>query len=80
MKEGRAAGFAPFFVAECWRVLCSPFPLEGGRVWDGGAERNMADGAHEARAPSPAAYRTGVASTPTQPSPLEGEGFAILID
>ncbi|HEV7352381.1 MAG TPA: endonuclease domain-containing protein [Brevundimonas sp.] len=56
----------------------SPFPPDGGRVGDGGASADLA-GLH-------AGGESGIAScaslldhrdgTPTQPSPIEGEGFA----
>jgi 2-oxoisovalerate dehydrogenase E2 component (dihydrolipoyl transacylase) len=54
----------------------APFPLEGGRVGDGGARASDAGEAQKASsAPSAPASRQP-ASTPTQPSPLEGEGSA----
>ncbi|MCZ8086952.1 MAG: endonuclease domain-containing protein [Brevundimonas sp.] len=60
------------------RQLQSPSPLDGGRVGDGGASADLA-GLH-------AGGESGIASlasssderdcTPTQPSPIQGEGFA----
>ena len=59
--------------------LNSPFPLEGGRVGDGGARADLtghgAGGVVDAASPA----RSGAAgvNTPTQPSPVEGEGFDV---
>ena len=55
------------------KTLPSPFPLEGGRVGDGGVSAVLTVESLEA-APPMLAWKTP-ASTPTQPSPLEGEGF-----
>ncbi|MBU2383521.1 MAG: pyruvate dehydrogenase, partial [Alphaproteobacteria bacterium] len=54
----------------------APFPLEGGRAGDGGGASTSQDEAREAssRPSAPAIQQS--ASTPTQPSPLEGEGSA----
>ena len=57
----------------------TPFPLDGGRVGDGGGGSSTQDTAHEASSParpSPSAPADDrPASTPTQPSPIEGEGY-----
>ncbi|QDH72379.1 2-oxo acid dehydrogenase subunit E2 [Brevundimonas sp. M20] len=54
----------------------SPFPLEGGRAGDGGGAATSQDVAREvASSPSAQAIQQS-ATTPTQPSPLEGEGLA----
>ncbi|MGV9008759.1 Mur ligase family protein [Brevundimonas sp.] len=55
------------------------FPLDGGRVGDGGVCSVAHDVAHEASSPSsPSALDwKQPASTPTQPSPVEGEGSDI---
>ena len=56
-------------------TLSSPFPLDGGRVGDGGV------GTDQDRKPLMAAdalqrrFRQQPAYIPTQPSPIEGEGF-----
>lgn len=54
----------------------TPFPLDGGRVGDGGEGPGVdaagAKGAIASRAPSSEA----AARTPSQPSPIEGEGFS----
>lgn len=50
----------------------APFPLDGGRVGDGGVNAHLAGEAGEA---SPAPILKPSAFTPTQPSPIEGEGF-----
>ena len=50
----------------------APFPLDGGRAGDGGARAAAAERAREAA--SPALNRKPSACTPTQPSPIEGEG------
>ena len=54
--------------------VSSPFPLEGGRVGDGGGRTTVAS--ETTKTPTAAQKPTGKspASTPTQPSPLEGEG------
>ncbi|MBB5746488.1 glycine--tRNA ligase subunit beta [Brevundimonas variabilis] len=64
------------------RDLAAPFPLEGGRVGDGGggtaspvSPQDSAAGSTDDRVN--AADRTQAASTPTQPSPLQGEGSAL---
>jgi len=60
----------------------SPFPLEGGRVGDGGGGTSHPDVAREASpkaSPSTSSPKQP-ASTPTQPSPLEGEGSRKLSD
>jgi glycyl-tRNA synthetase beta chain len=54
------------------RVL-APFPLEGGRAGDGG-EGTAAPVGHEDSGVNAASGRRP-GSTPTQPSPLQGEGF-----
>ena len=60
----------------------SPFPLEGGRVGDGGGAVLRPIMAREAlshrwrRSPS-MSFSKHSASTPTQPSPLEGEGSRV---
>ena len=59
-------------------AFTAPFPLEGGRVGDGGVERDVADRGHETTPQSPEPLGVVPASTPTQPSPLEGEGFLVL--
>ncbi len=56
--------------------MLSPFPLEGGRVGDGG-DRTAMSGDSAGGAASGATTGDRSASTPTQPSPLEGEGEAI---
>jgi 2-oxoisovalerate dehydrogenase E2 component (dihydrolipoyl transacylase) len=56
----------------------TPFPLEGGRAGDGGEGAAAPDQPQETApvaAPPPAPIRKPTASTPTQPSPIEGEGF-----
>jgi len=54
----------------------APFPLDGGRVGDGGARASDAGEAQKVpSAPSAPASRQP-APTPTQPSPIEGEGSA----
>ncbi len=52
----------------------SPFPLDGGRVGDGGAHAAAAGKAREAMTSRALNGKTS-ACTPTQPSPIEGEGF-----
>ncbi len=52
----------------------APFSLDGGRAGDGGVCAVAAGRAREAAA-SPALKRKPSACTPTQPSPIEGEGF-----
>jgi len=49
----------------------APFPLEGGRAGDGGGGASAA-----ARPAAPNTAPEPAASTPTQPSPLQGEGSA----
>ncbi|AYG95288.1 DUF559 domain-containing protein [Brevundimonas naejangsanensis] len=50
----------------------APFPLDGGRAGDGGVRAAAAGRAREA---SPCLVLKPFASTPTHPSPIEGEGF-----
>ena len=50
----------------------APFPLDGGRVGDGGVNAHVASETGEA---SPSPILKPSAFTPTQPSPIEGEGF-----
>ena len=50
----------------------APFPLDGGRVGDGGVNARVASEAGET-SPSPSLNPSAV--TPTQPSPIEGEGI-----
>ncbi|MDP1913981.1 glycine--tRNA ligase subunit beta [Brevundimonas sp.] len=61
----------------------TPFPLDGGRVGDGGEGAPRQDLAREASSsdrPSPSAPPDRQpASTPTQPSPVEGEGYGDAI-
>ena len=54
----------------------SPFPLDGGRAGDGGARPAAAGEAQEALSVPPAPVSQQPASTPSQPSPVEGEGSA----
>jgi very-short-patch-repair endonuclease len=55
----------------------SPFPLDGGRVGVGGARAGLAeDGAKGFDGASRAQYADAGANTPSQPSPVEGEGFS----
>ena len=56
----------------------TPFPLDGGRVGDGGARAGFPeDGAKGFVADaSRASSSDSGANTPTQPSPVEGEGFS----
>ncbi|MDP1777744.1 MAG: biotin/lipoyl-containing protein, partial [Brevundimonas sp.] len=60
--------------------VTSPFPLEGGRVGVGGVATSLQDGAREAppKASPSASSTKQPATTPTQPSPLEGEGLRKL--
>jgi len=53
-----------FKVEGAGNVASSPFPLDGGRAGDGG----------EAASKSSAAVKTPAVITPTQPSPIKGEG------
>lgn len=54
----------------------TPFPLDGGRVGDGGEGAGAApDGAKGAVASRASCPEAG-ARTPSQPSPIEGEGFS----
>ena len=61
------------------RSASTPFPLDGGRVGDGGEGAPRQDMAREASSsdrPSPSAPADQQpASTPSQPSPVEGEGY-----
>ncbi len=50
----------------------APFPLDGGRVGDGGVN---AVAAIQAREASSSTVLKPSACTPTQPTPIEGEGF-----
>ena len=50
----------------------APFPLDGGRVGDGGVNADVAGETGEA---SPSPILKPSAFTPTQPFPIEGEGF-----
>ena len=52
----------------------SPFPLEGGRAGVGGGGAVSPDEAREASSSPTASADKQPATTPTQPSPLEGEG------
>jgi len=54
----------------------APFHLEGGRVGDGGVAATLRERAQEARR-FRATTATALPATPppTQPSPLEGEGY-----
>ncbi|HWW12568.1 MAG TPA: biotin/lipoyl-containing protein, partial [Brevundimonas sp.] len=54
----------------------SPFPVEGGRAGDGGGAAAPQDGAREAASSPSTPVAQQSATTPTQPSPLEGEGSA----
>lgn len=55
----------------------SPFPLDGGRVGVGGVCAGFAeDGAKDIDGASYAPISDAGVSTPTQPSPVEGEGFS----
>ncbi|MDP1912488.1 endonuclease domain-containing protein [Brevundimonas sp.] len=55
----------------------SPFPLDGGRVGVGGARAGFAeDGAKGFDGASRAPIADASANTPSQPSPVEGEGFS----
>ena len=54
----------------------SPFPLDGGRVGDGGARPAAASEAQMAPSTPSVPASQQPASTPTQPSPVEGEGSA----
>jgi very-short-patch-repair endonuclease len=60
------------------RELTTPFPLDGGRVGVGGARVDAAvDGAEGVVDNASCANSLeGCANTPTQPSPIEGEGFS----
>lgn len=53
----------------------APFPLDGGRAGDEGVAAALARGSQEAAPPLGPDPR-GRARTPTQPSLIEGEGFA----
>ena len=52
----------------------APFPLDGGRVGDGGVNAVAASQAREA---SSSTVLKPSARTPTQPSPIEGEGLEV---
>ena len=54
--------------------VSSPFHLDGGRAGDGGARAAAAGEAQKASSAPSAPARNPPASTPTQPSPIEGEG------
>jgi 2-oxoisovalerate dehydrogenase E2 component (dihydrolipoyl transacylase) len=54
----------------------SPFPLDGGRAGDGGARPAAVGEAQKAPSAPSAPVSQQPASTPTQPSPVEGEGSA----
>ena len=58
--------------------MTSPFPLEGGRAGDGGEGAAVSE--TPARGAASLATRAPSASTPTQPSPLEGEGSRFARD
>ena len=58
--------------------VTTPFPLEGGRVGDGGERTAVAAETPKAPTASPKPTRKQPATTPTQPSPLEGEGSRTL--
>jgi hypothetical protein len=60
--------------ADLARRLTSPFPLKGGRVGVGGGGTVGAGLAPETPAVSHMISVKPRSSTPTQPSPLEGEG------
>jgi len=60
--------------------VTSPFPLDGGRAGDGGARALAASEAQKAPAAPSAPARNQPATTPTQPSPVEGEGSRKLSD
>jgi 2-oxoisovalerate dehydrogenase E2 component (dihydrolipoyl transacylase) len=55
----------------------SPFPLDGGRAGDGGARPAAAGEAQKTPSAPSAPAPEQPASTPTQPSPVEGEGSAV---
>ncbi|MDI1282718.1 2-oxo acid dehydrogenase subunit E2 [Brevundimonas sp.] len=63
-----------FEVEGAGNAASSPFPLEGGRAGDGGERTAAAGEATETPIGSSKSTGTAPASTPTQPSPLEGEG------
>lgn len=65
VDEAAGRAIADELAGEVRLVATSPFPLEGGRVGDGGVRTAADDGERE----RPPAY------TPTQPSLLKGEGF-----
>ncbi|HYC74652.1 2-oxo acid dehydrogenase subunit E2 [Brevundimonas sp.] len=54
----------------------APFPLDGGRVGDGGARASDAGEAQKVPSTPSAPASRQPAPTPTQPSPIEGEGSA----
>ena len=58
-------------------IRATPFPLDGGRVGVGGARAGFAeDGARGFDDASRARTSDVGANTPSQPSPVEGEGFS----
>jgi very-short-patch-repair endonuclease len=58
-------------------VRATPFPLDGGRVGVGGARAGLAeDGAKGFDDASRVPTADASANTPSQPSPVEGEGFS----
>ena len=56
----------------------TPFPLDGGRVGDGGVRAGFAEDGAKGLVDdaSCASFPDDDANTPTQPSPVEGEGFS----
>jgi hypothetical protein len=60
-------------------LRASPFPLDGGRVGVGGARVGFAeDGDKGLDGASRCLTADAGANTPSQPSPVEGEGFSRL--
>ncbi|HYF22040.1 MAG TPA: glycosyltransferase [Caulobacteraceae bacterium] len=71
--------FAPEQVGAALKAFMTPFPLDGGRVGDGGARATLRQKAQEAvppqvRSPRPAA---GLSPQPALPLREEGEGFTL---